>query len=454
MAAPSTTVTRIAGFGSAGDLLAPIFQVYFGPAPAAAAARDGAPILVDTHATAEVKASIDQRIRDGKLAALAGPWAKGGGQTNDVLSVAFEESIEGNFPVSTVRVTLHNVYDDRAQHYRYTDVGLDGEPLIEYGKSLVLRMGYPQEGPQGGNLAFVEPVFEGFIISIEASFPADGEPTLEVVAVDRRDHLRSVCQKRGRSFRAGSTEQLIADVAAQKGLRVAVTANQMIGIVKKRPRTKLVKPVHQSADQDGLQFIVDRAKLHALELTAFGDVIFVQDPGDVTTEALRYVYRSGLISFTPRFNATGRPTRAIVISRDSESGDRIEKVADAKLLKQMNLLPPPDSVLELIRDKGGAGERDLVVTNFAIQSPEECEQLAIALLKRNVDQTFTATGDLVGDPRVRVRRTLDIGGTGRWDGLYYVTMSRHRFGANGYQTTFNARRNLAFADAAPEEALV
>jgi uncharacterized protein len=447
VAPPPSQLTRIDGLGTAGDLLAPIFQVYFGAAQAASKRAD-APLLLDTDAIAEVRTSINQRISGRALEPLAGPWANNGGHTNDVISVVFEESIESNFPVTTLRVTLHNVYDDAAQRYRYTDLGDDGLPLIEYGKTMALRMGYPQ----GGNLDAIEPVFEGMIISIEANFPADGEPTVDVVATDRRDFLRAMRFERGRSLRAASAEQLIADVAAEKGLRVAVTAQQLDAIQAKKPRNKVTKPVHQPPDQDSLQFIVDRAKFHALELTAFGDVVFVQDPGDVTTEAIRYVYRAGLVSFTPRFNATSRPTKATVVSRDSETGDRLKGVAETKDLKELGLLPAGNPALDLIRENGGAGERDLVVTNYALQTPEECKQLAVALLKRNLDQTFTATGELVGDPRVRVRRTLDIGGTGRWDGFYYVTMARHRFGAGGYQTSFNARRNLALTETLTAEA--
>lgn len=305
-------------------------------------------------------------------------------------------------------------------------------------------MGYPL----GGKLDTIRPVFEGMIIAIEASFPADGEPTLEITAVDRRDQLRAVSFKRGRSLRAVTVEQLIADVAAEKGLRVAMTAEQLRALGKPKPRTRLARAVHQSPDQNSLQFIVDCAKRHALELTAFGDVVFVQDPGDVTDVALRYVYRAGLISFTPSFNATGRPTKATVIARDSETGERYEESVTAEKLRELKLLPKGNATVDLIRESGGAGERELVVTNFAAQDPAECFQLAVALLKRHIDQTFTATGELVGDPRVRVRSTLDIGGTGRWDGFYYVTMSRHRFGANGYQTTFNARRNRALEGAA------
>lgn len=442
MAAQPEQLSVIDGLGTAGDLLAPIFQVYFGAALPAGKRADATP-LVDHEAIAEVKASINHRILHGELAALAGPWADGGGHTNDVISVVFEESIEDNFPVSTLRVTLHNVYNDVAQTYRYTDPGSNGVPLIEYGKTLALRMGYPQ----GGNLGAIEPVFEGMILSIEANFPADGEPTIDVVASDRRDWLRAARVERGRSLRASSAEQLIADVAAEKGLRVAVTQGQSDAIDKKKPRHQVTKPVHQPPDQDSLQFIVDRAKFHALELTALGDVILVQDPADITTEAIRYVYRGGLISFTPRFNATSRPTKATVISRDSESGKRLKAVVDTDELKKLKLVPAGNPALDLIREDGGAGDRNLVVTNYALQTVEECEQLAAALLKRNLDQTFTASGELVGDPRVRVRRTLDIGGTGRWDGLYYVTMTRHRFGANGYQTSFNARRNLMLTEA-------
>lgn len=442
---PSPAIPEVTdGFLTAGDVLAPVFRIYIGKAVDTPTKLGQAVLMTETEAEKSIAKQIEKDVGNRTLTLLGAFGAEDAEFRSDVISAVFEESIEGNFPLASLRVTVHNVYDDRKKAYLYTDV-VDGEsPLIDYGKPLVLRMGYPYSG----TLDRVKPVFDGIIVSIEASFPADGEPTVQVVAVDRRDRLRVGRSKRGRSFRAGSVEQLVADLAAEQGLRVAVTDDQSRSIARKQPRSGLTRPVHQPADQDALTFITDLCKRHALELTAFRDTVFVRDPGDVATAALRYVYRRGLISFTPRLNTAGRPSKVTVVAREPESGKRFEATADADTLKKLKLTTPESSVLERIRDSGGAGDRELVVTNFAARSNSECEQLAAGILKRSLDQTFTASGVLVGDPRVRVRAVLDIGGTGRWDGFYYVTKTTHRFGAGGYQTSFNVRRNRALPNLA------
>jgi hypothetical protein len=66
-------------------------------------------------------------------------------------------------------------------------------------------------------------------------------------------------------------------------------------------------------------------------------------------------------------------------------------------------------------------------------------------LKRNLDETITATGNLVGDRRVRARTVLAITGVGRFSGEYYITSATHKLGGNGYQTEFTARRNKALS---------
>lgn len=428
------------GFPCTEDLLAPVFEVYLGP-PLGPPSQCEPTLLVDDVAREDVARSLERRIRSGELVPLAGPWATAGKEgeppwTRDVLSVELEESIEDRFPVTTVTFTVHNVYNDEEQRYRYTDDGVGSGPVLDYGKSVVLRLGYP-----AGGRSDVATVFEGVISSISASFPADGEPTVAVTAVDRRDLLRGVRHKRGRTFRGPTVEQVIADAVAAQGMRVAVTAAQLGRVERGLGRTRLQRVEHLTADQDLLTFVTDLAKRHALELEAFGDVLFVREPGDVTRAALRYEYRAGLVSFTPVLNTAGRPSKVTVVGRSALTGRAVEGTADGASLKRDGLVPPTNPMVDIIRDQGGGGERELVVTGFAADSPEEASALAAAILKRHIDQTFTASGDLVGDPRVRVRATLAIAGTGRWNGFYYVTKTHHRLGAGGYQTSFGVRRN-------------
>jgi hypothetical protein len=461
----NTTPKPIPGLRDLTDRLAPVFEVWVGTSRDAAEKETLHPPEPELAALARVLDSIDMRIglrhlagekatgKDGKidlseqLFPLAGPWGDQRGQyTNDVSSVTFEESIEGNFPFSKVQIRLHNVYDAVKKTYRYTDIPDTKEraqyPIIDYGKTIVLRMGYPV----GGSLREVQTVFEGMITTIECTFPADGEPWVDVTAVDRRDRLRA---QRGkpRTFRPKSVENLIAEVAAIKGLRVGVSprAEGVPG------RTAVDGPVRKSADQDLLQFIVDRAKLAALEITAFGDTLFVLDPADAADPELEYVYREGLISFAPKLNGAGRHTQVQIVWHDTRKNERRVTTANTGDLKRKKLAPEEDTVLDRIRTDGKAGERTLVITSQGIASEQEAKQLALSTLKNQLDLAFTATGEALGDPLLRVRKVVRIRGTGRYDGNYYITMTRHRFGANGYQTSFNVRRNSALAKAAPRK---
>ena len=160
----------------------------------------------------------------GDLLPLAGPWGEKQGQyTNDVVSVEFTESIDKKQPLSKVKVELHNVFDFEARQFRYTDVlkeSPDGRPgvfpLIEYGDTLALRFGY------GSDILWV---FEGIITTLEADFPADGQPKLTITAVDKRERLRNRKKVKRSQFSGMSEEEVAAAVASEVGLTVATVAS-------------------------------------------------------------------------------------------------------------------------------------------------------------------------------------------------------------------------------------
>ena len=381
----------------------------------------------------------------GDLLPLAGPWGEKQGQyTNDVVSVEFTESIDKKQPLSKVKVELHNVFDFEARQFRYTDVlkeSPDGRPgvfpLIEYGDTLALRFGY------GSDILWV---FEGIITTLEADFPADGQPKLTITAVDKRERLRNRKKVKRSQFSGMSEEEVAAAVASEVGLTVATVDGQ-----KTMPtKSKGNKP----SDQDALQYLTDRANKAALELLCFGNVLFVLKPNDAADKATHYDYRRGLMSFAPTLNNAGKPTAVRVVSRNPTTGEKFDVTVKPEDLQQLGLAPSSkegETEIAQVKKKGQGGEKVEVVTNYLARSADEAKQIAIGIMKRNMDQSITVSGEVVGDPRVRVRETLQIGGVGRFGGFYYVTETTHRFGANGYQTSFKARRNTALGKTAPEE---
>lgn len=372
-----------------------------------------------------------------QLLPLAGPWGDKRGQyTDDIISVSLTDSVEEN-QLSQIQIDVLNVYDFQSKTYRYTDIpanlpsGKTGAyPLLDYGDTLALRIGY------GDSLDWV---FDGIVEKLDVQFPADGESHLSVTAVDRRQLLRNKKQLKQNTFDGASEEQLIAQIASQVGLRVAADASKQTMLSSDAQRAR-------PADQDALTYISDRANKANLELQCFGNTLFVLRPGDENpSSALGYQYRRGLVEFKPTFNGTGKPTRVRVLSRNPVTQQVIDVEVGSSDLVQMGLAPssPDGTSTQKIAQDGQAGERVETVTNYLARTEQEARLYAVGILKRNMEQTLTATGNVVGDPRIRPRTVLQIQGVGRFDGLYYVVTATHRLGENGYQTDFTVRRDTA-----------
>lgn len=423
------------------DRSVPRFEVYFARETASPTPGLVRGLLIDEEAEraeiARLDASIyragatalEPRPKLGQLLPLAGPYGeKAGEQTNDVLSITFTERLDA---LASVSIDLLNVYDSQAQRYRYTDPPAGQEqPILDFGDTLAVRFGY------GADLAWV---FEGVITTLDVSFPADGESHVSLTATDRRDRLRNQKPAKPRRFSKGTTEeQIAAQVAGEYGLFVAARPGQS---------TTVNDAVQEMPDQDALQFLTDRAQRAALELSCFGNTLFLRKPADDARAALAYAYRRGLTSFHPTLNAAGKATEVRVIARDPLTARTWTADCNPARLRAQQLAPPAGlTVLDTFASRGQAGPRREIVTNYLARSQDEAQRIADGMLKRNLDEALTVSGDLIGDPTVRIGRTLLIQNVGRFSGRYYVTSTTHRLGSNGYQTSFDGRRNTALGE--------
>src|SRR5262249_1328160 len=147
------------------------------------------------------------------------------------------------------------------------------------------------------------------------------------------------------------------------------------------------------------RYIAERSDRNALELLCFGDTVFVLKPQDKPVLALRYAYRAGLSSFVPSFNAGGQPTDVVVHSHNLKTGESIIGKASASTLRLQDLISPSvfGATSDKLRASGQSGDRIKRVVSELVQTQAEADALALALMKRQVDQLLTAQGTVVGD---------------------------------------------------------
>lgn len=447
--------------GNFPDQYVPRFEIYFAKqAPLTAAPKASSSALLELEdAIKREKGRLDNSLYVatgdpsnpppfvGQYLPLAGAWGEKNGQaTNDVESVEFTESIDQKQPLAKVQIELHNVYDPVSRYFRYTDIPpafTDVQdrlvaarergvfPLLDYGDHIALRFGY------GATLDWV---FDGIITTLTASYPADGEPKLTVTAVDKRELLRNRKKLKPKRYSAKTEEEIAAKIAAEVGLRVAVTQAQI------KPGTPPAKSKSQPSDQDSLQYLTDRANHAALELGCLGNTLFLLTPADKASSGLGYRYRAGLTSFTPTLNNAGKPSSVQVKGTNLQTHKAFSVTVKPEDLQKLGLAPPiadGDTAISNVSKK--TGDKPEVVTNSSAANEEEAKAIAIGIMKRNMDMSITAAGDMIGDPRVRTRVTLVVDGVGRFSGSYYVTETTHKFGSNGYQTSFKARRTIALS---------
>ena len=71
----------------------------------------------------------------------------------------------------------------------------------------------------------------------------------------------------------------------------------------------------------------------------------------------------------------------------------------------------------------------------------DAENLARAAYRRSLRNFISGEGAAVGNPEIRAGRTIRLQGLGsKFSGVYYVVSSRHKYSAQGYETTFKVRR--------------
>ncbi|MBK8814428.1 MAG: phage late control D family protein [Methylococcaceae bacterium] len=327
---------------------------------------------------------------------------------NQLQSLLVEESTLGLFRCEANFVnwgTKNNGVD-----FLYFD-----QQILDFGKVFSVEF-----GPSGSN----GPVFAGRITGIEAHYPANSPPELQILAEDRLQDLRM--ERRTRSFENVTDRDVINQLASQHGLTPQVDIDG--------PTYRTLVQVNQS----DLAFLRERTAANDAELWIDNRSLYVQSRSRRNAGSVTLTYGKELLEFTVLADLAQQRS-SIRISGWNVNDKRAIDVEAGESTIQAELNGGRSGSAVLARSLAQRHERVVVATPM---SQQEAQKMAEARYRAKARGFVRGLGIVTGDIRIRVGATVVLKGLGLFfDGPYYVVLARHTFTLeDGFRTTFEVER--------------
>lgn len=366
-----------------------------------------------------------------------------------ITNVSFTSALEGS---DRVEIGVAN------QYLRWTD-----DPALEPGVQLTLSLGY--------NPHDFEQVFVGEVVSVQASFPADGIPTLTIAAQDRFERLRESPKSRWFAipvpfFKTGPIPDpaIAALVSAENGLIpvidpvgaalsiilfgasvVASVVDDAQIVVRRQEGETDLDFLQRVARENGWEMFID----HSGPLG--GRKLRFMSPLDELEPVRTYSYGASLIDWSPRITTVGvivsvtafvrvsaiKTVFQVTVGYDWDRGSLDIGIQPA-VLGEMPAAPETSD-----EDVGKPNDRSLIIEEnlSLVSAPRQILSKLIPSLNGRV----TGSGSVVGDHALIAGRVVQLEGLGReFGGRYRITSATHTVDSSGYRTTFEGRKEIWF----------
>jgi uncharacterized protein len=347
---------------------------------------------------------------------------------HDVVSVTYEDSLDR---LDSCQITLNNWDADRRE-FKYLDPdGAGGR--FKPGTGIELSIGYRDRG--GLSL-----LLRGQIVSLAPDFPADGQPTLEVRALNQlyRLHYRE-------------------ETAAFRKLTDTQIARRLVDLMKQAPAGRGSPPLDLQLEAGTANSSIEQKHEYLLMHNEFpilfllrrarhnGYDLYVEEPASGPSKlhfhppaASGPVYELkwgvSLVSFSPELSTKNPVERVEVRSENARDDTTIVGKATWS-----NLDPGLRKVAELHAADAALAGSEVVIDDSAVESKTDADQTAKDHLTELAHELLTASGTTLGLPGLRAGQAVRVTGVSSFSGLYRITASTHTIGAGGYTTRFDAR---------------
>lgn len=270
------------------------------------------------------------------------------------------------------------------------------------------------------------PLLVGTISSVKPTFPAGSGPT---VAVSGYDLFHGTTKgTNGKSWNDRTDSEVVFDRLADAGfeLRPAEMTDddRLVGIEKtRRPQPKTIQDKQSDyaflkglADRNGFEFFAEPWRRGA----TWGEIINFRPPTytklpDGSPPSLSLRYGESLFSFSPELS-TAEQVQTVEVRHWNET--RKEEIVGTA-------------------SKGEGSGTEVVHAN--VDSVEEAEAVAQAVLDRIAEGLVTGSGETIGLPELRTGTRIELEGIDTFTNVYYVEQVTHSIGGSGYRTAFQVR---------------
>lgn len=348
---------------------------------------------------------------------------------NDVISVTYEDSLD---QLDSCQITLNN-WDAEQRDFKYLDPDGPGG-RFKPGTGIDLSLGYHDRGG-------LTPMLSGQIVSVAADFPEQGQPTLEVRALNQlyRLHYREETEE----FRKLTDTQIARKLLDLMKQAPAARGGPSLNLeLETRPSNSQVEQQYEyllMENEFPILFMLRRARHNGYDL-----YIEERDSGPAKlhfhlpdSQGPMYELKWGesVIGFRPELSTKNPVDRVEVRASNVKDGEAIVGEATWDNLDDPGL----KKVAELHSALAALAGSQLVIDDTPVESKPEADQKAKGHLTELAEQLVTASGSTVGLPGLRAGHAERFVGFGPYSGLYRITGSTHSIGDGGYTTRFEAR---------------
>jgi phage protein D len=309
------------------------------------------------------------------------------------------------------------------------------EGILDIDNALTLAMGYV-----GDRVAHM---FSGEITGISASFPNGGMPTVTVVAHDKLHRLGDGKATRGFGFLPDfltamllSAEHLIIPLIDP----AIVAASTVMAVLK----AIFVGAGRKQVGQSDLEMLADIAKDYDADFWVEDDVLYLSRFVKEYAPSSALTWRKSLLDFSPRLTTVGQVAGVSMTFTLRE----IPLSFVVSVFWDFDHERLGVMVLPGIAAKAGLpfSGPNFSIVDQPISSPIDLAGSALRIiseLRTRLNKRMTGSGSCVGDPAIRAGKLVRLDGLGPdFSGDYRISAATHSIDSSGYQTHFEAFREL------------
>jgi phage protein D len=299
-------------------------------------------------------------------------------------------------------------------------------PMFEPGAQVELRMGY--YGAEDPTL-----MMTGQVVSISPKFPASGDPSLRVRAVNLLYTLQR--GQMNQAFFEMKNSQIAESIASELDIGIEIPEGQ--------EQDESINDYLMISNEYPITFLLRLARRQGYDLY----VKLPENGGDpklyfgrTPTHQITYEIEWGrsLLHFTPTVKVKGQVSKVIVRGWNPRASDDERAIKGEATWADIGYETPDPGLLTAV-DSALAQTHEEIVDE-PLDNEEQANERARSILRGLADDLITGQGATVGLPHLRAGRVVILKGLGtRYSGRYFVKESTHRIGANGYTTEFKAR---------------